>query len=240
MRVAAEDAVELDDALEAAFHARPERPKRAGFHNVAGIAVEAWRAALGDLAPLLAKHDIAPPSAQRVNAAVAGVADLTALKPRARHRPFTLESVVGALWIFSEGGTWWPREHPDDRAAPAIIQPVLAGSAWGTPQIVDLVAWHPAKPAAWRLLTGLGQHLGYWPEDRLLRDVLDTGRRVLKLAATPMDWLKHPERVCLLTYEAAALARTMDYEAVHCGGDDALAAIIRDFYQSRLPEIRVR
>lgn len=205
------------------------------------LLIEAWQYARGNGAPLLERCEIEPPSAAAVQMAAKGQASMHGHSKRQRLAArLTLEGIAGVLPIKAGAYGWSPAEADElDQCPPAIVQAVMAAAPWDWPgQIVDLVAWHPAKPAAWRLLTGYGTHLGALPGTTPFDD---GDSLTLRLVPTPLAWLEGGgSGVCLLSYADEIMRDTIAYSTIRCSGDEDLAELVRSWHLAQMPAIRVR
>jgi hypothetical protein len=108
-----------------------------------------------------------------------------------------IEAVVGAAPVRPVGTSLL--EIADDGRW-AALQPVEDAGG----EVVDLIAWHPAMPAQWRLLTGAGEALGL----REL-DMLGEGETII-CYASPANWLRADGRgLCLLSEDWAVVQRIL-------------------------------
>lgn len=187
-----------------------------------------------DHAELFAQNGLPVTTPARVEIArwgvAAGAGDARGLD--ARYWPHDASSVLGLGFINGNGRTWW---HDPD-GYPVVLQAVLGMPHLRRPsQIIDVIAWSPAKPDHWRSLTGLGMRLGRWPEEGLGGEWADS----VRLVATPKAWLKAPEDgVCLLTLTDELLGELFCYQRVVCDHPD-LAGIVRGHFERRLPRVEV-
>jgi hypothetical protein len=111
----------------------------------------------------------------------------------------SLELVVGAAPIRPVGKGLFEIDPDDGKWA--ALQPIATPDN----EVLDLLAWHPAEPARWRLLRGDGEALGLREID--LRQDRDGP---LVCYETPLSWLRADGRgVCFLTRDYAAVQRIL-------------------------------
>lgn len=108
----------------------------------------------------------------------------------------------------------------------AIVQPVSETGAPGDRELVDLIAWHPARPTRWWMLEGLALHLGPWPTDGEAR-----------LVATPLAWLRDTTTLCILNY--GELGRLLELRRILVPDRQLGVRIHDELRRLALPEIEV-
>jgi hypothetical protein len=110
------------------------------------------------------------------------------------------ELVLGAALVVPAGPGLF---EIDEAGKWAVVQPVAPDGE----MIVDLIAWHPARPDRWRLLTGEGEALGL-----IELDLLREGETIM-VYPTPHSWLCAGGRgLCLLTDDWAVVQRILACE----------------------------
>lgn len=158
-----------------------------------------------------------------------------------------LEALVGVLPVATpgRGGLFDLAED----GAPAVIQPVTAhglASPAAVLGLVDLVAWRPAEPECWWLLTGAAQWLGPADADAWLLGGEEAP--ALRLVSTPLDWMRRQEAagwalpaVCVLDWSVDTVARLLPF-----GGQDVVCddvglgeRVQRLLAKARLPQIGI-
>lgn len=217
---------------------RPEGREAAAVPEPAALDLErVWLEAAvlaQEHAELFAQHGLPVTTPERVEVARWGVAAGPGETPgtTARYWPHDCSSVLGVGLIRGNGRTWW--HHPEGH--PVVLQAVLGmPHLRRTSQIVDIIAWNPARPDHWRSLTGLGMRLGRWPEEGIGAEMVDH----VRLVATPKAWLKAPEEaVCLLSLTEELVDELRCYRRVVCDHPD-LADIVARAFALRLPRVEV-
>jgi hypothetical protein len=136
-----------------------------------------------------------------------------------------LGTLLGLDRIVSEGARFRFAEH-GELGEIVVIQPVSeTGRLWDR-ELVDLVAWHPARPRRWWLLDGLAEHLGPWPEDGEAR-----------LVETPLAWVRDPEALCVLNF--GRLGRLLELSRIVVPDRDFGIRVYDALRELALPNIEV-
>lgn len=142
------------------------------------------------------------------------------------HNSFApLSTLLGLDRVVPERSRFRFAEH-GEYGEDAIIQPVSETGHAGDRDLLDLIAWHPARPTRWWMLDGLAVHLGSWPIDGEAR-----------LVATPLAWLRDTETLCLLNY--SELGRLLELRRILVPDRQFGVRIYDELRKIALPEIEV-
>lgn len=109
----------------------------------------------------------------------------------------SIEVVLGAAPVLPVGDNLF---EIDDAGRWAALQPVEDAGG----ELVDIIAWHPAAPDRWRLMTGEGEALGLIELDMVGED------GPIICYGSPLSWLRAGGKgVCLLTHDWAVVQRVL-------------------------------
>lgn len=137
---------------------------------------------------LLQEHGLPLPTAHHAHRVLKGYVPHGVDFPPSHNAFAPLSTLLGLDRVVSERARFRFAEH-GEAGETMIIQPVSETGRPGDRDLIDLIAWHPARPSRWWMLDGLAEHLGPWPIGDELR-----------LVETPLAWLRDVEALCLLNY----------------------------------------